>query len=85
MPTRKILHTIATPQAAPTTKVNKTLSTQCTRKTYLTSENNFLTLKDMISFMVCWVSFLQKALPVVNPYVCVLLAVIISSLANHSM
>ena len=61
------------------------MSTQCTRKTYPTSENNFLTPNDMISFMICWVSFLRKALLVVNPYVCVLLAVMISSLANHSM
>ena len=85
MPTRRILHTIRTRQATPATGVNKNLSTQCTRKTYLTSGNNFPTPKDMIGFMVCWVFFLQKATLVDNPYVCVLLAVMISSLANHSM
>ena len=30
------------------------MSTQCTRKTYLTSGNNFLTPRNMVSFMVCW-------------------------------
>jgi hypothetical protein len=44
-----------------------TLSTQCTRKTYLTSGNNFPTLKDMIGGMACCVSFvLRKALLIVR-------------------
>ena len=85
MPTRRILHTRATPQAAPTTWVKYTLSTQCTRKTYPTSGNSFPTLKDMIAnmgllFSIC----LRKALLIVHPYSQVLLAIIITSLANHS-
>ena len=56
-----------------------TLSTQCTRKTYPTSENSFPILKDMIGNMGLLFSFcLQKAL------LEVLLAVMITSLANHS-
>ena len=69
MPTRRILHTTATLQAAPATGVNKPLSTQCTRKTYPTSGNNFPTPKDMINFMACWVFFLRKALLRVHPYI----------------
>ena len=50
---------------------------------YPTSGNNFPTPMDMISSLVCWVSFLWKAILVVNPYVCFLLAVMISSLSSH--
>ena len=85
VPTRRILHTRATPQAAPAIGVEETLSTQCTRKTYPTSGNSFLTLKDMIGNMGLLFSFcLQKALLIVHPYSQVLLAVMITSLANHS-
>ena len=68
--------------SVPTRRIHHTMAT---RKTYLTSGNNFLTSKDMISFMVCWVSFLRKALQVVNHYVCFLLPVMSSSLSNYSM
>ena len=85
MPIRRILHTRATPQAAPTTGVKYTLSTQYTRKTYSTSGNSFPTLKDMIGNMGFLFSFyLRKALLIVHPYSQVLLAVMITSLANHS-
>ena len=55
------------------------------KETYPTSGNNFPTPKDMISFMVCWVSFLWKTILVVNPYICLLLVVMISSLSSHSI
>ena len=84
MPTRRILHTTAIPQAAPATGVNKSrvhnVLARLTRLVRIISQ----TPKNMISFMVCWVSFLHKALLIVNPYVCFLLAVMISSLSNQS-
>ena len=36
------------------------MSTQCTRKTYPTSGNNFLTPRNMIGFMVCWFSLAES-------------------------
>ena len=61
------------------------MSTQYTRKTYPTIRKSFPTLKDMIDNMGLLFSFcLQKTLLIVHPYGQVYLAVMITSLANHS-
>ena len=62
------------------------MSTQCTHKTYLTSGNNFLTPKNMIKlYGLLGLLFAKKTLLVVDPYVCFLLVVMVSSLSSHSM
>ena len=61
------------------------MSKQCTRKTYPTSGNSFSTPRGMIDNMGLLFSFcLRKALLIVHPYSQDLLAIMITSLANHS-
>ena len=74
MPTGRILHTIATPQATPATGVNKPLVHNVLARLTRLVGIIFSTPKDMISYMVCWISFLRKAILVVNPYVLFLIS-----------
>ena len=64
-------------------RIKLTLSTQCNRKTYPTSGNSFSSLRGMIGNMGLLFSFcLWKALLIIHLYNQVLLAIMITSLAN---
>ena len=84
MPTRRILHTTTTPEAAPAIGVNKPgVYNVLARLTRLVGIIFRLQGYDKLYGLQGFL--LQKALLLVNPYVCIFLVVMISSLANHSM
>jgi hypothetical protein len=63
---------------------NKTLSTQL-YSARLTRHEQIKDSKDMQGYLACELLQLQEALLKVHPYIQFLLAVFISSLANHSI
>jgi hypothetical protein len=65
-------------------RVKQTLSTQ-SYFARLTRQKEIKDSKDMHGYLACGLLQLQETLQKVHPYVLVLLAVIISSLTNHSM
>jgi hypothetical protein len=65
-------------------RVEQTLSTQLYSARLIRQEER-KDSKDIQSFLVCGLLHLQEALLNVHPYIQLLLAVIISSLTNHSM